>query len=138
MATILVGYRDDEYGHAALEHAVSLVRSSGATLAVVNVTRNEDLHSPGFVRGHELEELRRGLIERIGAKVLIRQPVGPDTAGEILTVAEELDADLLVIGVPPRSPVGKLLMGSTAQRLLIDAQVPVLSVRPGQRLVPAA
>lgn len=138
MATILVGYRDDEYGHAALDQGVTLAESSGATLALVNVTRNEELDSPGFVRGHELEELRLRLVERLMRQVIVRQPVGTDTPGEILRVAAELEADLLVIGVPPRSPVGKLIMGSTAQRLLIDATVPVLSVRPGQRIVPAA
>ena len=66
----------------------------------------------------------------------IQQPVGADTAAQILKVVEETSASLLVIGLRPRSPVGKFVMGSTAQQLLLDATVPVLAVKPGQ--VPAA
>ena len=38
----------------------------------------------------------------------------------------------VVVGLRHRSPVGKMLMGSVAQRILLDADVPVLSVKPGQ------
>jgi nucleotide-binding universal stress UspA family protein len=140
--TIVVGYRTDEFGEVALEHAIARARAASTSLMVVNVAKrgvdSQELDtSKGFVRGHELEQLRFRLVEALGgANMEIRQPVGPDTAEEILGVVAAEDADLLVIGLRPRSPVGKFLMGSTAQTLLIDSQAPVLAVKPGQVPLP--
>ena len=44
-------------------------------------------------------------------------------------IAETADADLIVIGLRRRSPVGKLILGSNAQRILLDAHCPVLAVK---------
>ena len=48
----------------------------------------------------------------------------------VLEVARETDAALIVVGVRHRSPVGKALMGSVGQRILLDARCPVLAVKP--------
>ena len=53
-----------------------------------------------------------------------------EVADEVLRVAAETDASVIVIGLRRRSPVGKLLMGSSAQRILLDADRPVLAVKP--------
>lgn len=50
-------------------------------------------------------------------------------ASEVLRVAEERDADLIVAGLTKRSRVGKALMGSDAQRLLLGAECAVLAER---------
>ena len=46
-------------------------------------------------------------------------------------MAREVAADALVIGIRHRSQVGKLLMGSVAQRVIMDAPCPVVAVKPG-------
>jgi nucleotide-binding universal stress UspA family protein len=50
---------------------------------------------------------------------------------EILRVAEERKADLLVIGIHGRGAVDRMLFGSTAQHLVRQASCPVLTLRKG-------
>ena len=56
-----------------------------------------------------------------------------DQSTGVIKVAAEVDATLVVLGIRRRTPVGKLLMGSVAQRVLLDAECPVLAVKPGSR-----
>ena len=51
----------------------------------------------------------------------VRQTMGVDVAEQVLAVADEVSASLIVIGLRRRTPVGKLLMGSVAQRILLGA-----------------
>lgn len=53
-----------------------------------------------------------------------------DPAGEILTLAEDVEADLIVVGTHGRRGVARLMMGSVAQRVMRDASCPVLVMRP--------
>jgi nucleotide-binding universal stress UspA family protein len=65
-----------------------------------------------------------------GVEYDIRQTGSDQNAADTLvSVAEESGAALIVIGLRQRSRVGKLLMGSNAQRILLDARCPVLSVK---------
>jgi nucleotide-binding universal stress UspA family protein len=80
------------------------------------------------VGGAALDELHRQL-DAAGTPVEVRQPVGRDVADALSAVTEETAAELLVIGIRHRSAVGKLLMGSAAQRILLDVDCPVLAVK---------
>jgi nucleotide-binding universal stress UspA family protein len=55
-----------------------------------------------------------------------------ETADALIGIAEELRPVVLVIGLRRRSPVGKLILGSNAQRVLLDASCPVLAVKAAQ------
>ena len=52
-----------------------------------------------------------------------------DPSDVLVDIAEETNAELIVIGLRRRTPVGKLILGSQAQRVLLDANCPVLAVK---------
>ncbi|MFC6615894.1 universal stress protein [Halopenitus salinus] len=51
-----------------------------------------------------------------------------DAAEDVLASAADLEADEIVLAVRERSATDKLLFGNVAQRVLIDAPVPVVAV----------
>ena len=72
------------------------------------------------------------LLDRSGVAYEVRQ-LGRvfEPAEDLLSIAEASEAELIVIGLRRRSPVGKLILGSNAQRILLDAHCPVLAVKAG-------
>lgn len=125
--TIVVGYLRTPEGHAALDRALDEAELRGAELVVVH-TSKDDLEE---VRSYD-EELD-ALVERAAARgisVTPRDLVRDNSpAQDLLEVVAELDADLLVIGLRRRSPVGKLVLGSNSQDILLGADCPVLAVK---------
>ena len=127
MGSIVVGYIPKPEGRAALRRAVEEAQLRQARLVVVNTYRGLD--SESTEAAVVLEELRSQLASS-GVEHEIRQLVrGTDPADDLVSVAEEVGADFIVIGLRRRSPVGKLILGSNAQRILLDAPCPVLAVK---------
>lgn len=54
---------------------------------------------------------------------------GLETGEDIVRIAEEKQAEEIVIGVQRKSKVGKLLFGSTAQYIILNASCPVVTIR---------
>jgi nucleotide-binding universal stress UspA family protein len=130
---IVVGYLPSREGSAALEHALSLAKRDDGRLYVVNTGRNGDNSDPSFASSQDLDAIEAELTEA-GVDHEVRQVTTPISAAEaIIETAAEVDAHLVVIGLRRRSPVGKVITGSTAQAVLMDASCPVLSVKPGQQ-----
>ena len=85
-----------------------------------------DAHRAG---SDDLARVGRDVAE-LGVDVeIVRVEQGSDPAEAIVRVAGERDASVIVIGLRHRTPVGKLIMGSSAQRILLDARCPVLAVK---------
>jgi nucleotide-binding universal stress UspA family protein len=125
MSAVVVAYSPDEYGEAALSAGSAEAERRDVPLVVVNATRGDAYVDPHFADDDTVARLR----ERVGP-VEVLQPVVPDVGAEVVRVAEERDAGLVVVGIRHRSPVGKALMGSVSQRILLDATCPVLAVKP--------
>jgi nucleotide-binding universal stress UspA family protein len=129
MAVVVVGYVPTPSGRAALAHALQESRRRDARLVLVNTSRGDALVDEEFLQGDALRELTADLTAS-GVPFEVRQPVrGRDVADELAATVEESSAELLVIGLRHRSPVGKLLMGSAAQRILLGVDCPVLAVK---------
>jgi nucleotide-binding universal stress UspA family protein len=56
-------------------------------------------------------------------------PRNRDVVGELLDTVQAVDASAIVIGIRSRTAVGKLLLGSAAQQVLLEASVPVIAVK---------
>ncbi|HEU4945821.1 MAG TPA: universal stress protein [Kribbella sp.] len=127
--TVLVGYVPSPEGEAALRAGVEEARRRGETLLVVNTSRGDAPVDPTLAQKHDLELVERDLTE-LGVDFQLKQLIGGrDAADEIVELAASENVSLLVIGLRHRTPVGKLILGSSAQRILLDAPCPVLAVK---------
>ena len=126
---IVVGYSADPFGRAALEQGITEAKLRQTTLLVINATTGDAYADPRFAREGEVHDVEDRL-NNCGVEFELTQPVGVDTADELLKAMDRTDAELLVIGIRHRSPLGKLLLGSVSQQLLLECPKPVLAVKP--------
>ncbi len=130
MTTVVLGYVPKPEGEAALAAAIAEAKLRKADLVVVNAHRGRHGDAEWADRmPSELEEVR-ARVESEGVNVDVRTPVSEvEPADDLIAIAGEINADLIVIGLRRRTPVGKLILGSSAQRILLDAHCPVLAVK---------
>ena len=131
MGAVVVGYVAKPEGEAAVEQGIAEARLRNATLIVVNSHRGgREFDADDAIKTEaQLDEVRSTLQEA-GVENEVRQLVrGMDPAEDLINVAKEVDAEFIIIGLRRRSPVGKLILGSNAQRVLLDAPCPVLAVK---------
>lgn len=126
--TVAVAHSDTEQGKVALERAAVEARLYGESLAVLHIV-------PGLEDSHTEQstveaDIKTELADFTDLPIQVHTAAeGHSTAGAIVDLATEIGASLLVIGSRRRSAVGKLLLGSTVQRVLLDAPMPVLVVK---------
>jgi nucleotide-binding universal stress UspA family protein len=134
MGTIVVGYVPKPEGKAALLRAAEEAKLRESRLVVVNSHRGgrEFDRDDAIETEAQLEEVKSELAS-FGVEFDVRQLVrGMDPAEDLVNVATEVSAELIIIGLRRRSPVGKLILGSNAQRVLLDAPCPVLAVKASE------
>lgn len=127
---VLVGFINTPEGEAALDAAIAETALRGGRLVVVH-----SLYGSGKDED-KLPEYDRALREvdarlaAAGTEYEIRELVRGNSPGDdLMAFAEEEQVDLIVIGLRRRSPVGKLVLGSNAQDVLLGASCPVLAVK---------
>ncbi|MFN8096820.1 MAG: universal stress protein [Dermatophilaceae bacterium] len=129
---IVVGFVPTKEGRAAVARAADESVLRKTRLVVVNSARGgRDMAEvgPASTAERELADLVESLRAR-GVDVEVHALVrGNEPAEDLIQVAGQVDADFIVIGLRRRTPVGKLILGSNAQRVLLDSPCPVLAVK---------
>jgi nucleotide-binding universal stress UspA family protein len=128
--TVVVGYVPDATGYLAVTEAAREARWRETDVVIVNAVDSAGYTRPTAADELDLDALAARL-DTDGMPHSIRHlDIGDGTASDaVLGVAEEVGAELLVVGIRRRSPVGKALLGSNAQRIILNAACPVLTVR---------
>ena len=131
MGTVVVGFVPKPEGEAALDRAIEEAKLRGARVVVVNSHRGGgDFDQESSTRADKDMENVKAKLDAAGVDHELRKLVrGFEPAEDLIGIADDADAELIVIGLRRRSPVGKLILGSNAQRILLDAKCPVLAVK---------
>lgn len=127
--TIVVGYTPKPEGLAALHAAIGEAQRRKALLVVLNSSRGGSQTDVNFASPEDLSRVEDALRES-GIDYELEQKISDKYGADaILDAAERHNADLIVIGLRHRSPTGKFVFGSNAQRVLLEAENPVLAVK---------
>lgn len=122
--SVAVGYVATQEGRAALSAAIREA-----------ALRRTDLQILGPVPGQGSKDAEADIRNAIadaaaaGVPAFLREGDGDEAADLMIDASYEEDVELVVIGVRRRSPVGKLFLGSTAQRVILEAGCPVTAVK---------
>jgi nucleotide-binding universal stress UspA family protein len=127
--SVLTGYVPTSVGEAALDAAIEEAKFRALPLIVLNSTNSEGVRDERFADDEAAAKLRARLQDSGVEFQLLRTHGDREPAEVIVSTADEVGAQLIVIGLRKRSPVGKLLMGSTSQDVLLNAHCPVLAVK---------
>lgn len=129
---ILVGYIPTPEGIAAVDWATAEAQAHRAALFVLNTGKDGNYADPQFATAEDIDALDAQLAAAGVEHTMLRPTDGVSAADSLLSAAEENAVDLLVIGVRRRSPVGKLITGSTAQAVMLGADCAVVGVKPAK------
>jgi nucleotide-binding universal stress UspA family protein len=141
---LAVGPNDAERYERLGEETVDIGGAAGATVVLAHVFTeaeydealdnleidpNAEEATPGGVaRRHTTTRELGRILEAAGMEYEVRGGVG-DHGTEIVAIAEDVDADLVIVGGRKRSPAGKAVFGSTAQEVMLESPCPVTFVR---------
>jgi nucleotide-binding universal stress UspA family protein len=127
--TIVVAYVPRPEGQAALQTGIEMSKSRNERLVVVNASpggSGEDASKADYL---DVERVEQMLADN-GLDAEFKQFVrGKNAVEEIEALVDSVQASVLIIGLRKRSALGKLIMGSVAQEILLSVSCPVLAVK---------
>jgi nucleotide-binding universal stress UspA family protein len=136
MTVALAHQASSPVGRVALREAAHQARLRSTDLAVIHVVDSVDLDLTEAHRAGLADEVAKVLadcgIDEVPWRVELAAGANEDIAGAVLAFADSVQAEILVIGARRRSPVGKFLLGSVTQTIILDADMPVVVVKQPQ------
>jgi nucleotide-binding universal stress UspA family protein len=128
---LLVGYDGTNSAKEALNLAKSHAKVFGASVEVVtSMQKGTESERKVIEQAERGLEYAKSLFEEDGIACNTHLLIRGLSAGEdLVEFANENQIDQIVVGVKRRSKVGKLLMGSTAQYVILQAECPVITVK---------
>ena len=128
---ILVGYDGTNSAKEALNLAKSHANAFGASVEVVtSMQKGTESERKSIEQAERGLEYAKSLFEQDGIACNTHLLIRGLSAGEdLVEFANENQIDQIIVGVKRRSKVGKLLMGSTAQYVILQAECPVITVK---------
>ncbi len=137
--TVLVAYNATAESKAALEQGVRLAEAHGAPLRIFRYIIHEVGDSPTQVRhtndvidaaARELDELERTITSQgVPTAVTLTHGVRDGVAAALLQEADDVDADMIVMGFVPRPRIAEFVLGSVAREVVNRATCPVMAVK---------
>ncbi|MCK9274221.1 MAG: universal stress protein [Syntrophales bacterium] len=128
---IIVGYEGSRMSHMALDLAKKHAKAFGAEVTVITsleggrADKIEDIEAAKNGLEYAEELLKREGIES-KSHLLIH---GLSPGEDIVDFAKEQNADEIIVGVKMKSKVGKFLLGSNAQYVILNAHCPVVTIK---------
>ncbi|WP_461174200.1 universal stress protein [Arthrobacter sp. Z1-9] len=122
--TVLVAYLPSPEGREALTQGINEAVLRTSDLLIVHVGRGHHGLEPAEMRDIENQ------LQAAGRELSIESSILSDPGDAVIQIAQDRNVAMIVVGLRHRSMVGKLILGSTVQRILLDATCPVLAVRP--------
>ncbi|QIK74780.1 universal stress protein [Nocardioides piscis] len=130
--TVLIGFVPTRVGEAALAAGLAEAAARGDDVVILNSPRRGATVDPDLV-DEGVEATLLDAASAVGVSATVdHTDHGADIVEAFESAIERTGARLVVIGMRRRSPVGKLMMGSDAQRLLLSLDVPILAVKPAR------
>ncbi|MFI6294751.1 universal stress protein [Nonomuraea sp. NPDC050790] len=127
--TVLVGYIPSAEGEAALWTGIAESLRRAEPLVVVNASRGRAAAGARLATEGDIDRVARVLADSgVEHEVRLLLGVAGDAARELVDLAASLPASVIVIGLRRRTATGPPTMGATAQRVLLEASCPVLTV----------
>ncbi|HEX8489248.1 MAG TPA: universal stress protein [Propionibacteriaceae bacterium] len=130
--TIAVAHHRSAHWQSTVQEAAREAKRRQTSLVVIHVAEGVDVDLNREQQALLNEEIADALGEAGLQEIswTLRLTTGEDVAEAVLDAAADEDVELLVIGARRRTPVGKLLMGSVTQSIILRAQIPVLVLKP--------
>jgi nucleotide-binding universal stress UspA family protein len=132
---ILVPTDDSDESRLAMEHAVALARLSDGRIQALSIEEGAGSSHKDQIRTDPEDEAERAIshsakqAESEGIPVTVAVESGSPKE-EICAYADESDIDIIVMGTEGRTGISGAVLASVAEKIVRDAPVPVLTVRP--------